>query len=137
MRLGATLLAALAVGTTTVSALQAIYIGSIDGCGSDKYGPDWWVRFKDGPACATGIDVGPTSDGLCGKNITVLGHQFIMFTGCSTPYGISTPGPPTGVSDDGVPALSCSPITMPDQGCPSPCGSPNPDVTVKTDYLCS
>src|SRR5467141_2431110 len=118
MRLGATLLAALAVGTTTVSALQDIYIGTIGTCGTDKYGPDWFVRFKDGPACATGIDVGPTGNGLCDKNVTILGHKFITFTGCPPPpYGGSIPGPPTGVSDDGAPALTCSPVTLPNQNC--------------------
>ncbi|KAN0071601.1 hypothetical protein V8E54_010197 [Elaphomyces granulatus] len=141
MRLGATLLAALAVGTTTVSALQNIYIGTIGGCGSNKYGPDWWVWFIDGPACTTGTDVGPTQyfgNELCGKNVTILGHQFITFTGCPPPpYGGYIPGPPTGVSDDGAPALTCSPVTLPNQDCPSPCGSSYPDVTVTTNYWCS
>jgi hypothetical protein len=140
MRLGATLLGTLVVGTATVSALQNIFIGTIGGCGTNKYGPDWWVWFRDAPACTTGTDVGPTQyfgNGLCGKNVTILGHEFITFTGCAIPPYGPIPGPPTGVSDNGIPALTCKPVRLPSQNCPSPCGRPNPDVTVTTNYLCS
>ncbi|KAN0067950.1 hypothetical protein V8E54_013878 [Elaphomyces granulatus] len=124
MRLGATLLGTLVVGTATVSALQNIFIGTIGGCGTNKYG----------------TDVGPTQyfgNGLCGKNVTILGHEFITFTGCAIPPYGPIPGPPTGVSDNGIPALTCKPVRLPSQNCPSPCGRPNPDVTVTTNYLCS
>jgi hypothetical protein len=128
-------LAALAIGATSVSALQNVYIGTIEGCSSNKYGPDWYVWFTDGPACTTGSDLGPTSNmggGLCGRDVTILGHSGITFTGCP-----SKTGAPTGVSDGGAPALTCHPVSIPNQRCPSPCGYPYPDVTVTTAYQCS
>ena len=137
MRFGATLFAALAVGTTAVTALQNIFIGTIGGCGSNKYGPDWYVWFIDGPACTTGTDAGPTQyfgDELCSKNITILGHEYITFTGCEYPYGLE--GPPTGVSDNGVPALTCEAFNLPNQQCPSPCNPSTQTVTVTTNLLC-
>ena len=138
MRFGATLLAALAVATTAVTALQNIYIGTIGGCGTNKYGPDWYTWFIDGPACTEGTDAGPTQyfgNELCGKNITILGHQYITFTGCEPPYGLE--GPPTGVSDNGVPALTCKEYFQPDQQCPSPCGPEGATVTVTTNFWCA
>jgi hypothetical protein len=147
MHFGATLLAALAVGTTAVTALQNIYIGTIGGCGETyEYGPDWYVWFIDGPACTTGTDAGPTQDydvlgdgDLCGRNITILGHQYITFTGCPYyPYGGESPyGAPTGVSDNGAPALTCAAYSAPTQICPSPCGSDPTYVNVTTNYWCS
>jgi len=136
MRFGTTLLAALAVGITAVSALQIIYVGTIGGCGSNKYGPDWYVWFIDGPACTTGTDAGPTQyfgNELCSKNITILGHEHITFTGCTYPYGLQ--GPPTGVSDNGAPALRCHAVHLPNQQCPSPCGG-SATVTVTTNLQC-
>jgi hypothetical protein len=144
MRFGATLLAALAVGTTAVTALQNIYIGTIGGCGQYMLGPDWYVWFIDGPACTTGTDAGAvqffgyTGGDLCGKNITILGHQYIMFTGCPPAADGGFPyGPPTGVSDNGVPALTCEAYYAPTQLCPSPCGSEPTYVNVTTNYWCS
>ena len=128
-------LAALTISTTSVSALQNILIGTIEGCSSNKYGPDWYVWFADSPTCTTGVDLGPTSSmggGLCGRDVTILGHSGIMFTGCS-----SKTGPPSGVSDNGGPALMCHPVSVANQKCPSPCGYSYPEVTVTTSYRCS
>jgi len=140
MRFSAASVLVLAVGATSVSALQNIYIGTRSVC--SKYTPDWYVWFIDGPACTTGTYVGPKNyfgNGLCGKDITILGHTGITFTGCSPPappYGL--PGPPTGVSDGGNPALTCYPIdTVPDEICPTPCGPGWPDDDVKVLYQCS
>ena len=148
MRFGATLLTALVMGTTAVTALQNIYIGTIGACGTENHGPAWYVWFIDGPACTTGTSAGPfdffppsgPSD-LCGQNITILGHEYITFTGCAPPTSIFNQvyGPPTGVSDNGAPALTCEAYSLPDQQCPPPCSDepPNAYVIVTTNYLCS
>jgi len=135
MRFGATLLAALAVGTATVSALNDIYIGTVGGCGHYPYGPDWRVWFVGDEVCTQGTNVGPTShfgNSLCGKNITIAGHQNIEFTGCpDLPCG--NPGPPTGVFDhSGEQELVCCPVYgYSNQQCP--CAPP---VPVTTNFLC-
>jgi hypothetical protein len=139
MHFRATLLAALAVGTTTVSALGNIYIGTITGCGSYKFGPDWWVWFVGDPVCTEGTNLGPTSffgNGLCGKNVTIATHNNITFTGCpELPCGAPPhPGPPTGVSDSGELALKCCPVyNLPSQHCFSSCGERN----ITTYFQCS
>lgn len=143
MRLLRYTLLTLTIRATYVTALDCLYLGNITTCGTNKYGPDWLIWFTDSSPCTDGVDAGPTQNfgnGLCdeGDSFTVDGHSGITFTGCTPvapPYYV--PGPPTGVSDNGVPALTCEPISLPDQQCPSPCGSPFPDVTLKTSYLCS
>lgn len=122
--------AAFSMMATTVHSLQNIHIGTIQTCGgSNKSGPeDWYVWFSDSPACTSGTDLGPSTDSLCEKTATVLGHTGITFTGCGQA------GAPTGISDNGAPALTCVPeSTVPEQKCPSPCG----DVVVTTSYTCS
>jgi hypothetical protein len=138
MHLSVTFLTALVIGATSVSALQHLYIGSIGGCGSNKYGPDWYVWPTNGPACTTGTDLGPTSyfgNSLCGRNITLSGSEdVITFTGCPPPATIyDNPGAPTGVSDGCSQTLKCHPVSRPDQKCP--CGGV--EVTVKTLYKCN
>lgn len=143
MRLLELLLLALRMGVILVAALDSLYLGNITTCGTNKYGPDWFIWFTDSPPCASGVDAGPTrnfGNGLCdeGDSFTIEGHNDITFTGCTPkapPYYV--PGPPTSALDHGVPALKCEPVSLPDQYCPSPCGSPFPDVLLKTAYLCS
>ena len=48
------------------------------------------------------------------SEITILGHTGIKFTGGSEgPYSKAGPSPPTGVSDNGAPALVCVEATNP------------------------
>src|ERR1700741_12948 len=74
MRLSVTFLTTLLIGATAVSAHENLYIGTIGGCGSNKYGPDWFVWPTDSPACTSGVDLGPTNyfgNSLCGRNVTL------------------------------------------------------------------
>jgi hypothetical protein len=103
----ATSLLALGLAASSVSALQNIFVGTIT---TASGGLDNFVWFTDGPACTTGADLGPVSTSLCNDgSVTVLGHSGITFTGCApaSPY---TGGAPSGVSDSGVPSLTCSTI---------------------------
>ena len=134
--------AALILGLAASSAygIQNIFVGQRNGCGTDKYGPNWYVWFTDAPTCTSGTNAGPTKyfgNSLCSKDLTILGHTGVRFTGCKAPTpGTNEPwGPPTGVSDGGNPALTCHAQTA-DTKCPSACGSSNPDDTVKTLLRC-
>ena len=137
MHLSVTFLTTLLIGATAVSAHEHLYIGTIGGCGSNKYGPDWFVWPTDSPACTSGVDLGPTSyfgNGLCGRNVTISDGTVVTFTGCAPPSSPGgNPGPPTGASDGGCRPLHCRPVERPDQMCP--CGGV--EVTVKTKYKCN
>lgn len=49
----------LAMGLTSVHGLESILIGSITGCDSNEYGPDYYVLFMSSPTCGEGTDFGP------------------------------------------------------------------------------
>ncbi|KAE8355891.1 hypothetical protein BDV28DRAFT_145690 [Aspergillus coremiiformis] len=129
----------MAASLAVASTIPDLFIGTIEGCGSNKYGPDWYVWSEDMYRCA-GADLGPVNSyleyGVCEKPITLPGYGNISFTGCTAripPYGQS--GPPTGVSENGVPMLVCTPATLPGAECPSPCNY-GPPVIVTTNYTC-
>ncbi|KAE8384723.1 hypothetical protein BDV23DRAFT_191371 [Aspergillus alliaceus] len=129
----------LAANLVVGSSIPNLFIGTIEGCGSNKYGPDWYVWPEDVSRCA-GTDLGPVNSylehGLCDKQTVIPGHGNISFTGCTAripPYGQG--GPPTGVSESGVPVLICTPASLPEADCPSPCNY-GPPVTVTTNYTC-
>ena len=98
------------------SALQTIYLGYITT--NNRYG-SYIAWFSDSDPC-DGTSFGNIFNQFrdCDRPITILGHEGITFTGCQTPA--QTPGAnggyPTGVSDDGAPALSCSRDGYPSPG---------------------
>ncbi|KAE8154558.1 hypothetical protein BDV25DRAFT_135728 [Aspergillus avenaceus] len=129
----------LPVLAATLAAGRNLLIGTTEGCGSNKYGPDWYVWYDDMPNCA-GKDIGPVNSylnyGICDRR-TMLNGTSVSFTGCThrhEPFGQG--GPPTGALEDGGrTSLLCVPANFPPKKCPSPCRG-NPPVTVTTNYIC-
>ena len=84
------------------TALQTIYLGYAT---YGRYGP-YVAWFSDSDVCSDGTAfgsiVGSSFSDYCNKDITILGHTNITFTGCQ---GGNYAG---GVSDLGAPALTCS-----------------------------
>jgi hypothetical protein len=127
MRYFSALLAAATLSATSVSAIQNMLIGTIT---TASGGLDNFVWFSDAAACATGVDLGPVSSSLCAiPDVTVLGHSGITFTGCAPPSPYSV-GMPTGLSDGGVPSLTCAPTANRE----IPCGGP---INVELLFQCA
>ena len=112
-------------------ALESMYFGTLGGAGALFY----FTWFSDSDPCADGTvlvyyNVGFHCNTL-DDPITVLGHENLTFTGCPAEW----PHYPTGVSDNGVPALTCVPASNPPDGpygefadCPYP--RVNPDFYI-------
>ena len=86
------------------TALQSIYLGTL----STSAARSFIAFFSDSNPCADGTLFGFTPRGFadCDENLTILGHPNITFTGCKAVAG--SPGTlPTGVADNGAPALKC------------------------------
>jgi hypothetical protein len=132
--------------TSSVSALQTIFIGHQTGsCSySNKYG-HFAIWFSDSDVCSsdtliTGYPGRPLDDGgsLCLDEYTILGHTGITFTGCVQDFaagGLASYGLPTGVSDGGNPALTCEVVTMPDVSCTDHCTDGSTFPALITTYL--
>ncbi|CAF9936639.1 MAG: hypothetical protein ALECFALPRED_006908 [Alectoria fallacina] len=92
------------------TALQTIYLATLASSGGNNY----LAFFSDSNPCTDGTRFGylPVGFDNCNQDITILGHENITFTGCK-PY-TGYPGTlPTGVADDGTPALKCKPASNP------------------------
>ncbi|KAF1808657.1 hypothetical protein P152DRAFT_462374 [Eremomyces bilateralis CBS 781.70] len=135
-----TTLTALVASTT---ALQTIYIGNKnENCGSGSVkGGRYDIWFSDSDVCQDGLIYGYPrfNTWLCEGNYTLLGHEGISFTGCEPPDYIGDYSFPTGVSDDGVPALTCVPLGDDEEliYCPNTCGIPDSPYSVKPWVYCS
>ena len=71
--------------------------------------------FSDSDPCNDGTTFGgPYCDGsFCNEDITILGHPNITFTGCKAHKNLVTEEIPSGVSDNGTPALKCKQASNP------------------------
>ena len=104
MHLSLFLMSLLASVTT---ALQTIYLGTDSASGISGAYIAW---FSDSDPCNDGTRFGYLPRGFndCNEPLTILGHTNITFTGCNTGiHASSYPTLPTGVSDNGAPALKC------------------------------
>ena len=92
------------------SALQRIYLGYITS--NNRYG-SYIAWFSDSDPCSDGTSFGNIFNQFrnCDQAISILGHEGITFTGCPNPGSY-----PTGVSDGGAPALTCSRDGYPSPG---------------------
>ncbi|KAF6233250.1 hypothetical protein HO173_008539 [Letharia columbiana] len=99
--------------TPLTAALQTIYLAYLASSGS----PHFIAFFSDSNPCTDGTLFGYTPEGFedCNEDLTILGHQNITFTGCkpTTAFPFSLP---TGVADNGAPALKCKPASNPPGG---------------------
>lgn len=103
MHLSISLLSFLPLAT----ALQTIYLGTDAAVRNQGQYIAW---FSDSNPCNDGTQFGYLPRGFndCDVPLTILGHTNITFTGCNTGiHASSYPTLPTGVSDDGVPTLTC------------------------------
>lgn len=64
--------------------------------------------FSDTNPCTAGVPFGNPWDGFrdCNINLTILDHENITFTGCTVDDPLFG-SRPTGVADNGAPALEC------------------------------
>ena len=109
------------------TALQSMYFGSFGEAGGYFY----FTWFSDSDPCLTtdGVILDYILSGFhCDRPFTMMGHENLTFTGCAADY----PNHPTGVSDNGAPALTCVPASNPPDGpyglfanCPYPQVDPN------------
>ena len=141
MRFSPTIFTISALYAASAVALQNVYIGvKQENCGSGSVkGGRYDLWFIDSDVCNDGVITGYPrfATSLCADTYTILGHTGITFTGCSPP-SMGNPGLPTGVSDDGNPALTCYPVTdVPAISCPNTCGYPDYPYTVNTLLQCS
>lgn len=79
--------------------------------------PHYIAFFSDSDPCTDAV-LFPNGFALfgfheCDERITILGHENITFTGCPPTDSLFTQSLPTGVADDGVPALTCEPAPGP------------------------
>jgi hypothetical protein len=100
-----------------VESLQNIYIGTINKVYQNPEQESYYVWFIDSPVCTSGTQLGevyggPNPYGLCNISVTILGHTGITFTGCTKATSTTIAGWPTGVSDGGNRALTCSFISL-------------------------
>lgn len=95
----------------TTYALQTIYLGTRSVPGQQPGSPGRYIAwFSDSDPCNDGVKAGELPFGFpdCYQPLTILGHTNITFTGCNTDnHSNSYPTLPTGVNDNGVPALQC------------------------------
>ncbi|PYI09154.1 hypothetical protein BO78DRAFT_395027 [Aspergillus sclerotiicarbonarius CBS 121057] len=134
--LGATIAATQAVEQTGT----ALHIGTIEGCGTNKRGPDWFAWFENQAPCS-GVDLGLVNSyadyGLCDVTAQIPDHPQVTFEGCAKrPNTLSQAGPPTTAILQNGPVLSCRSVNEDDIACPSPC-DPNAMVTVTRNYTCT
>ena len=109
------------------TALQTMYFGFFGGAGAEFY----FTWFSDSDPCLAtdGVILNYVEVGFhCDEPFTMMGHENLTFTGCPADY----PHYPTGVSDNGLPALTCEPASNPPDGpyglfadCPYPQVNPN------------
>ena len=109
------------------TALQTMYFGFFGGAGAEFY----FTWFSDSDPCLAtdGVILNYVEVGFhCDEPFTMMGHENLTFTGCPADY----PHYHTGVSDNGVPALTCEPASNPPDGpyglfadCPYPQVNPN------------
>lgn len=92
------------------ASLQSICLGVLGNSAARSF----ITFFSDSNPCTDGTLFGFTPRGFadCNENLTILGHQNITFTGCKPLTG--SPGSlPTGIADNGAPALKCKPQSNP------------------------
>ncbi len=97
----------------------------------------------DGNASFSYVTNAYCSGNFCNEPITILGHQNTVFTGCKSVNNTVTKEIPTGVSDNGAPALKCKPVSNPPGSqygvyayCPADQGNTNVGY-VNVDAYCS
>ena len=114
-----------------VTALQTIYLGTT----YTTYRGSYIAFFSDSDPCNDGTVFGSTPNFQdCNKDLTILGHTNITFTGCTYDRAGFLP---TGVSDLGAPALTCKPVSNPPQGYYATCyGSPTVGRYVSLTKYC-
>ena len=96
----------LALIIPAATALQTIYLATLSYNG--RYG-NYLAFFSDSDACNDGVAFGSINTfTYCDVPLTLLGHENITFTGCPNPGNL-----PTGVADEGAPALTCQQVYYP------------------------
>ena len=92
------------------TSLQSIYLATL----STSAARSFITFFSDSNPCTDGTLFGFTPRGFadCNEDLTILGHPNITFTGCKPAVGYSS-SLPTGVADNGAPALKCKPQSNP------------------------
>ncbi|RAL03162.1 uncharacterized protein BO80DRAFT_470818 [Aspergillus ibericus CBS 121593] len=137
----------LAILGATLTAAQSdeqqrtqLHIGTIEGCGTNMRGPNWFVWFDNQSPCS-GIDLGLvnsyTDYGLCDVTAQIPGQPQVTFEGCARrPDIMSHAGPPAVAMLQNGPVLACRAVNEENFVCPSPCDS-NAMVTVTRNYICA
>ncbi|PWY85042.1 hypothetical protein BO70DRAFT_379139 [Aspergillus heteromorphus CBS 117.55] len=124
----------------TQTPLPTVHIGTIQTCGTNKYGPDYLIWLDSQSPC-NGTDLGIVNSyrdyGLCELTAPIPGYPNLMFSGCTervTPYGQA--GAPASISENGNVVMQCQQVGPRQTECPSPCGG-GQSVQVTANYTCS
>ncbi|PYH93146.1 hypothetical protein BO71DRAFT_399984 [Aspergillus ellipticus CBS 707.79] len=134
------LLALTATLALSAALLPTIHVGTIQTCGTNKYGPDYIAWLDDQSPC-DGTDLGIVNSyrghGLCDLTAPIPDHPELMFSGCAErvqPFGQA--GLPSGVMENGNQVMECHEAGGQETACPSPCGQ-GQTVMAASNVTCS